>query len=141
MSNERIESIFYELDTNHDQKVTKNEFLRTCLEIEDLIKAKTAQTIYSLNEFRAKYEEVTRKLAEAKVPDIYQKKVTEKINEYGIMDGSILTVNVIEAKDLIPQDINGTSDPYAIIGIEGQRQSTKYIRNTTNPIWNETLTL
>ncbi len=72
---------------------------------------------------------------------ILQKKVTEKINDYGIMEGSILTVNVVEARELIPQDINGSSDPYTIIGIEGQRQSTKYIRTTTNPLWNETLTL
>jgi Ca2+-dependent lipid-binding protein len=35
------------------------------------------------------------------------------------MEGSILTVRVIEARDLIPKDINGKSDPYVILSIEG----------------------
>jgi phosphatidylserine decarboxylase len=57
------------------------------------------------------------------------------------MDGSVLTVNVIEGKNLIAKDINGTSDPYVILSIENQRLSTKYIKNTLNPVWNELLEL
>jgi len=34
------------------------------------------------------------------------------------MHGSILTVHVVEARDLKPMDMDGTSDPYATIMIE-----------------------
>ena len=51
---------------------------------------------------------------------------TEQLNEYGIMQGSILTVHVVEARDLKPMDMDGTSDPYAILEIEDQRIETNY---------------
>ena len=36
---------------------------------------------------------------------LMQVKETEKLNEYGIMVGSILTVHVVEARDLKPMDV------------------------------------
>ena len=40
------------------------------------------------------------------------------MNEYGIMHGSILTVHVVEARDLKPMDMDGTSDPFVVLKIE-----------------------
>lgn len=34
------------------------------------------------------------------------------------MVGSILTVHVVEGRDLKPLDIGGTSDPYVVLEIE-----------------------
>ena len=69
----------------------------------------------------------------------YQKKMIqartgESFNRYGIMKGSVLTVDIIEAKDLIPMDSNGLSDPYVIIECENQRFQSKYIPETLNPV-------
>ena len=57
------------------------------------------------------------------------------------MEGSTLTVDVEEAKNLAAKDVTGTSDPYVVVSIENNRQSTKSIPNTINPVWKETLTL
>lgn len=57
------------------------------------------------------------------------------------MKGSYLKVHVIEARDLAPKDVNGLSDPYAIIMIEGQKSITKVVPYTLNPVWNEISTL
>ena len=64
---------------------------------------------------------------------------TERASPYNpnIMQGSTLTVHVVEARDLKPMDPDGTSDPYAILEIEGNRSETKYVSSTTNPVWNE----
>ena len=58
----------------------------------------------------------------------------------GIMEGSMLTVTVMEAKDLKAMDYGGTSDPYAILKLSQQQVETSYIKNTLNPVWDETYT-
>ena len=56
------------------------------------------------------------------------------------MEGSFLTVHVIEARGLKPMDLDGTSDPYVILEIEKQRIETTYKKSTLDPVWNESFT-
>lgn len=56
------------------------------------------------------------------------------------MHGSILTVHVVEARDLKPMDMDDTSDPYVILEIENQRIETNYKKQTVSPVWNESFT-
>lgn len=46
---------------------------------------------------------------------------TEQMNAYGIMVGSVLTVTVIEARELRSTRLTGSANPYCILSIEGQR--------------------
>ncbi|CAL4067791.1 unnamed protein product, partial [Meganyctiphanes norvegica] len=55
---------------------------------------------------------------------------------------TLLLVKINEAKNLIPMDPNGLSDPYVQIKILSnddpiQEKKTKYIKATLNPVWNE----
>lgn len=56
------------------------------------------------------------------------------------MHGSILTVHVVEARDLKPMDIEGTSDPYVVLQVEDQKIETNYKKTTLSPVWNESFT-
>lgn len=56
------------------------------------------------------------------------------------MQGSFLTVHVVEARELRPMDVDGTSDPYVILQIEDQRIETTFKKSTLNPVWNESFT-
>jgi len=58
----------------------------------------------------------------------------------GIMEGSILTVHLVEARDLKSSTINGTADPYVIIQIEGQKIESNFKKSNLNPVWNESFT-
>lgn len=53
------------------------------------------------------------------------------------MTGSILTVNIIQARDLKALDISGKSDPYCWVIFQGQEYKTKPQMSTLNPIWEE----
>lgn len=64
----------------------------------------------------------------------------ERTNSNGIMEGSSLSVSVLEAQNLKPTDSDGSADPYALLHCEGQRIETRYHLNTLNPIWQETFT-
>lgn len=48
----------------------------------------------------------------------------------------VLRINIVEARDLIKQDIGGKSDPYVICTIGTQQFRTRTIYNNLNPVWN-----
>ena len=106
-----------------------NEFSDAFIEVEEIYKKKHLETLSQKNihtdqkfEFEDRYKEA---------------KAIEKQNEYGIMEGSYLTVRVIEARNLKPMNDDNTSDPYAVISIEGQKEETKFIESTLSPKWDE----
>lgn len=75
------------------------------------------------------------------------------LNQYGIMDNSVLTVHVMEAEDLRATESEGNStslelniggtivEPYVILAIENQKIETKPVHNNpAKPIWDEKFT-
>ncbi|CAL1368167.1 unnamed protein product [Linum trigynum] len=50
-----------------------------------------------------------------------------------------LLVEVIEARDLLPKDGQGSSSPYVIADFDGQRKRTSTKYRDLNPVWNEPL--
>jgi hypothetical protein len=39
----------------------------------------------------------------------------ERLNSYGIDEDAVLSVRVVEARDLTPMDLQGKADPYVVL--------------------------
>ena len=59
----------------------------------------------------------------------------KKAGQLGDLDGPILHVDLVRAKDLIKTDMIGKSDPYAVLSYAGQKDKTPVAKNTQNPKW------
>jgi Ca2+-dependent lipid-binding protein len=58
-------------------------------------------------------------------------------NQYGLDDDSVLVVRVVEARNLMPMDYTGKSDPYVVLQFGSETFTTRYIKQDLNPVWNE----
>ncbi|OVA09070.1 C2 calcium-dependent membrane targeting [Macleaya cordata] len=50
-----------------------------------------------------------------------------------------LIVDVVDARDLLPKDGQGSSSPYVVADFDGQRKRTSTVYRDLNPVWNEQL--
>ena len=44
-----------------------------------------------------------------------EQRLKERLNSYGIDEDAILSVRLVEARDLTPMDITGKADPYCVL--------------------------
>lgn len=49
-----------------------------------------------------------------------------------------ILVTVLAARSLLSKDLNGLSDPYATVTLGGQKSTTRVIKRTLSPAWQET---
>ncbi len=129
---EMIDAIFDNLDKDQNGRVSKDEFCKGYIDVENFFKETVEackEKALELNKIKTEYEQ-----------QLQEAMRTEVVNKYGIMENSVLTASVIEARDLKPMDFEGISDPYVMLECSGQTCQTKYHKSTLNPIWEESFT-
>ena len=132
MIRNKIRKLYSELDYNRDGKVSNEEFCESYAT--------------KIDDFEMRILECKRKEAavRSEISDLNIQKrdiaKTEMMNQFGIMEGSVLIATVIESRDLQPAFFGGGIDPFVVLNIEGQKIETSYRANTLNPIWNEWFT-
>jgi len=79
--------LFQKMDKNRDGSISLDEFINCYIEGEIRLKERLNEIIKAIVERRRQIDEFQQRLTEAKQ--------TEKLNRYGIMENSILTVHVL----------------------------------------------
>eukprot|EP01017_Pseudomicrothorax_dubius_P049433 TRINITY_DN9195_c0_g2_i1.p1 TRINITY_DN9195_c0_g2~~TRINITY_DN9195_c0_g2_i1.p1 ORF type:complete len:389 (+),score=59.87 TRINITY_DN9195_c0_g2_i1:225-1391(+) len=123
--------IFERMEKQMDGSSTVDEFIKVFLQAEAILKQKVLQIDKRLRDYQKQRAE-----AETKLEEVRKK---EKINNYGIMEGSTLTVTILEAQNL---QLEHLRNPLAsvVLKLEEQVQNTQNSRRNENPLWNETFT-
>lgn len=122
-----VTEIFNRLDRNRDGEVSIEEFIDGFLEqVNSLSEAATRvrQTIHTAQRNKAEMEQ-----------ELIKSRQTEKINNFGIMEGSQLNVTVIEAQGL--RGLGGKPKAYVVMMCERQRSQTNPSEPSYDPLWNE----
>ena len=86
------------------QIVDGDEFVESFLNIEDILKKHHLEILHQTKTHREQWEEYNERLKESKQ--------TEKVIDSGLMEGSYLSVKVIEGWNLKALDDEQSADPY-----------------------------
>eukprot|EP00002_Diphylleia_rotans_P001016 TRINITY_DN10556_c0_g1_i10.p1 TRINITY_DN10556_c0_g1~~TRINITY_DN10556_c0_g1_i10.p1 ORF type:complete len:1388 (+),score=278.91 TRINITY_DN10556_c0_g1_i10:174-4166(+) len=107
----------------------------------EVISQKTYKQVLSLNPPNSGeiHIAITHATTETELAKLERAKKKNLENMIGGKQGAILHVGVIEARNLLAADRQGTSDPYCKVTIQGKSQKTEIIDAQLNPTWNQTL--
>lgn len=120
--------LYERMDKNYDGKITRDEFIKTFLEAEEILLFKIENSRKYIEDYR-----VQRQNAIARLDEI---KRTEVLNSYNIMEDSVINITVMEGHNLGYGDII----PYCILKCGREHYQTN-TSNSSNPSWNETFSL
>ena len=126
------QELFAKMDKNEDDAITVDEFIRAYVEAEDMIKGRMEDLKEQIRQSTIHLNESKKQLQEAAE--------SEEMNEFGIMKGSQLTVQVIEAKNLKQVGIGGSSNPFVILTCGTQKIETRKVNRSQTPKWDEAFT-
>lgn len=121
------------MDKDHNGRITIDEFIRVYLEADEILRRKIETAKQNREYYRRQHEENLKKSEESKA--------TERVNSYGVMEGSFVHVTIVAARDL-RSGLTGLVDPFVDITLDGtQSLKTKVVNSNSNPSWNEKFTL
>eukprot|EP00357_Protocruzia_adherens_P005978 CAMPEP_0114996678 /NCGR_PEP_ID=MMETSP0216-20121206/14459_1 /TAXON_ID=223996 /ORGANISM="Protocruzia adherens, Strain Boccale" /LENGTH=501 /DNA_ID=CAMNT_0002360939 /DNA_START=58 /DNA_END=1563 /DNA_ORIENTATION=+ len=118
-----VDRIFKLVDRDRNGLISMDEFVVFYLETEEEYNKEIGQLNKVLVDLRRKRDEFSDKVQGVRTSIGGEK--------------STVVVNVFEARDLLPKDTNGFSDPYTVVTFGSQQQKTRFISGTLNPIWEE----
>lgn len=130
------DELFERMDKDHNDMISVDEFIKVFLEAEEVLNNKMQKISLSIREL----EEEKNKL-EYEYNQIVE---VEKLNEYGIMFGSILNVTIVNAEHL-NLHLKNSYDPYnvmtyCLLSCASRKFQTKF-SDCSNPVWNESFSL
>lgn len=123
-----MNKIFKLLERNPNDEITVDEFIQSYLLLEEKIRINNTKYEKALDELT---EEISRN------NEGLEKMEDEKEMENGLTDKSKLYITVIEAKDLISDNLIGGCNPFVSLSFQDDTQETKIKNNTSNPTWYE----
>lgn len=125
--------LFDQMDKTHDGYFTIDEFIRVYLEADEILRRKIDTAKQNKEHYRRQHEDSLKKSDKART--------TERVNAYGIMEGSFVYVTIVSAHDL-RAGLTGVVDPFVEVTLDRSHPSkTKVINDDHNPTWNEKFTL
>ena len=121
------------MDKDYDGKITLLEFINVYLEAEEVLRNKIENSRLGIQDFFKKKQEASLKLEESLR--------IERLNSFGIMEGSTLNLTIIQAQNLKRDDMNYNDiNTYVICNCGDQKFQTN-TSNSFNPVWNENFVL
>ena len=127
------DQLYDRMDKDYDGRVTLNEFVNVYLEAEGLLTNKIENARAEIQDFYRKKQEASRKLEEATR--------LERLNSFGVMDGSILNMTVVQGQNLRLDELGYSEMSTYVVCSCGSQKFQTNVSKSFNPVWNENFTM
>lgn len=123
------DQLYDRMDKDYDGRITLSEFVNVYLEAEEILTNKIENTRAGIQDFYKQKQEANLKLEESIR--------MERLNSFGIMEGSTLNLTILQAQNLFRDDVNYNNlSTYVVLTCGNQKFQTN-VSNLINPTWNE----
>eukprot|EP01022_Parablepharisma_sp_SALTPOND_P017212 TRINITY_DN27054_c4_g1_i1.p1 TRINITY_DN27054_c4_g1~~TRINITY_DN27054_c4_g1_i1.p1 ORF type:complete len:483 (+),score=45.61 TRINITY_DN27054_c4_g1_i1:4703-6151(+) len=126
--NVQLIKAFLHLDSAHKKHITREEYINGCLEAEQALEKSIIDCEHSLQELQRQADKLNVNISDSRA--------SENLNEYNVMEESILNLSVIEAKGFFPPDLRTNMSLYVVINVGQQQMVTSPSNTTLDPSWN-----
>ncbi|CAI2364733.1 unnamed protein product [Moneuplotes crassus] len=113
-------------------RISKRDLCDAYIEIESYFGENIGKCNYKINELKKIKSEYEAQLRETSKIEV--------ANQYGIMENSVLTITILEAKYIKLSDYDSQGDLYATVECGDQVFKTQHKEGMQAPIWEETVT-
>jgi C2 domain/EF-hand domain pair len=124
--------LFEHMDKNSDGEITVNEFIKTYIEADEILRKKIETGKLNKEYYLKQYEDSIKKAEEAKA--------TERFTAAGITQGSVCHVFVLEGKSNRPAYGGSQSAFYVEVSLDRQGAQKTKVLSGIDPQWNEKFT-
>ncbi len=122
------QELFEHMDKNADGEITVNEFIKTYIEADEILRKKAETAKINKDYYQRQYEECVKKAEDARA--------TERYTAAGITQGSVVHVVVIEARPNRPAFGNAGAY-YVEVSLDRQQITKTKVLAGIDPQWNE----
>ena len=127
-----IDDLFKNWDFHGENKISIEDFFNNYVQEEQFARQKVHQLTRIINEIVVQIKGFQEKLSAAKA--------NERPNQYNIMEGSMLMITIIEARELRSLS-GGIPDSYVEVIVGDNKVKTNLKNQTSSPNWNEKTSL
>lgn len=131
--------IFHVMDKNDDFKVSVDEFIDCFFEQYKLMQEEIEELELRIKDQVQRSHQIEARLDEMRRLEKASEFSHPIFSDQAIMQGSILSVHVIDARDLRPIGNGAVNAARVRLNIEDNPQRTNEVPNSNNPVWNEVL--
>ncbi len=134
-----VKTLFEFMDADNDKNIVLDEFVQHYFKLQRNLHEEIEEIGFRINDQTTRAKQIEEKLEELRKAEGYTQKRHFKFTDRLIMVGSILSVHVIDARDVKPSSGRGLATSQIRLQIEGQSSKTRQVERSNEPVWDEVL--
>ena len=131
--------LFQQMDVDGDDFVSLDEFVEAYFVEQRRLGEEIEELNLRISDAETRASQIEKKIIEMRPKEKKTKNRHLRFNQHFIMKGSLLSIHVIDGRELKAKEKGRVPNPQVRLSIEGQSGRTMEVFGNSQPVWNENL--